>query len=162
MSSRKLSDLSKEMAACCAEFEAMLNGRGFNFVRTCTYRSAAEQNDLYAQGRTAPGRIVTHARGFESPHNDIVWINSSEVKSITDYTPASNAADYYPLMQGKLLGDVTNWQLAIWEEFGQIGEACGMEWGGRWPMPKKDRPHFQLKGWVKREYINSGNISGGS
>jgi peptidoglycan LD-endopeptidase CwlK len=32
-------------------------------------RTDEEQNDLYAQGRTKPGRIVTNARGGYSNHN---------------------------------------------------------------------------------------------
>jgi len=32
-------------------------------------RTYDEQNDLYAQGRTKPGRIVTNARGGHSNHN---------------------------------------------------------------------------------------------
>src|SRR5699024_12147382 len=33
------------------------------------YRSHAEQNALYAQGRTKPGNIVTNARRGQSLHN---------------------------------------------------------------------------------------------
>lgn len=36
---------------------------------TSGYRSFAEQNKLYAQGRTAPGKIVTNAKGGQSNHN---------------------------------------------------------------------------------------------
>lgn len=36
---------------------------------TSGFRSRAAQNRLYAQGRTRPGAIVTHARGGESSHN---------------------------------------------------------------------------------------------
>ena len=32
-------------------------------------RTMAEQNALYAQGRTTAGKIVTNARGGDSPHN---------------------------------------------------------------------------------------------
>lgn len=34
-----------------------------------TYRTFAEQDALYAQGRTTPGNIITNARGGESFHN---------------------------------------------------------------------------------------------
>ena len=34
-----------------------------------TYRSFDEQNHLYAQGRTKPGKIVTYAKGGQSYHN---------------------------------------------------------------------------------------------
>lgn len=33
------------------------------------YRSPELQNKLYAQGRTAPGAIVTRAKAYQSPHN---------------------------------------------------------------------------------------------
>jgi peptidoglycan L-alanyl-D-glutamate endopeptidase CwlK len=33
------------------------------------YRTHAEQDALYAQGRTTPGPIVTRAKGGQSPHN---------------------------------------------------------------------------------------------
>lgn len=32
-------------------------------------RTIAQQNSLYAQGRTAPGKVVTNARGGQSAHN---------------------------------------------------------------------------------------------
>ncbi|SVE43245.1 uncharacterized protein METZ01_LOCUS496099, partial [marine metagenome] len=34
-----------------------------------TLRTYAEQDDLYEQGRTEPGKIVTNARGGKSWHN---------------------------------------------------------------------------------------------
>jgi peptidoglycan L-alanyl-D-glutamate endopeptidase CwlK len=52
-----------------------------NFINTVQYgldiklrvtqslRTYAEQDDLYAQGRTKPGRIVTNAKGGYSWHN---------------------------------------------------------------------------------------------
>ena len=36
---------------------------------TDPYRTKAEQDSLYAQGRTAPGEIVTNAKGGDSYHN---------------------------------------------------------------------------------------------
>ena len=35
---------------------------------TCTLRSGAEQDALYAKGRTEPGKIVTKARAGQSAH----------------------------------------------------------------------------------------------
>ena len=133
MSSRKIEDCSVPMQAALAEFELMLTGAHIPFVRACTYRSTAEQADLYAQGRTKPGRVVTHALPGQSMHNDEL-----------DGQPASNAADYYPLDCGKLCGDQTHAQLALWDRLGDIGEKCGLDWGGNWREPKRDRPHVQL------------------
>ncbi|WP_305953442.1 M15 family metallopeptidase [Paenibacillus sp. P32E] len=40
-----------------------------NIVITQGLRTIAEQDALYAQGRTKPGQIVTNARGRTSYHN---------------------------------------------------------------------------------------------
>lgn len=42
---------------------------GRNVIVYSTFRSIEEQNKLYAQGRTTPGKIVTNAKGGESAHN---------------------------------------------------------------------------------------------
>lgn len=100
---------------------------------TCTYRSPEEQAELYAQGRTKPGRIVTYAKPGESKHN----IQSS------NGAPASKAFDVVPLRHGKLVwgtsgngldddptDDDTD-DLELWERIGAIGEQCGLSWAGR-------------------------------
>lgn len=132
MSSRTLQDLSDPMLWLCSEFEAQLRGAGIEYVRACTYRSYEEQDYLFTLGRTRPGRVVTHARGGESRHNDEEQMR-----------PASNAADYYPLVAGKLCGDKTDAELELWAQMGKIGVACGLIWGGNWPAKKRDRPHFE-------------------
>jgi len=110
-----------------------LRGNHIEFVRACTYRSDREQAELFAQGRTKPGRIVTHASAGQSMHNDNHGGH-----------PASNAADYYPIDHGKLMDNKTDTELAVWNRLGEIAEACGLEWGGRWKAPKTDMPHVQL------------------
>ena len=84
------------------------------------HRTYEEQNELYAQGRTKPGKIVTKAKGGQSNHNfatafDIGIFNKDGTKYF-DESP-----DY--------------------EKVGVIGEALGLEWGGRWKFV--DEPHFQ-------------------
>ena len=80
-------------------------------------RTNAEQDVLYAQGRTAPGRIVTNARGGESYHNYGLAVDVVEIRG------------------GQAVWN-TNWQA-----IGDIGTRNGFEWGGNWTTP--DRPHFQ-------------------
>ena len=95
---------------------------------TYTLRTFAEQNALYAQGRTKPGKIVTNARGGLSYHNygqaiDIVLI-------INDKEPSwDNKKDFDG--DGK----------ADWMEIVNIFKQYGWEWGGDWHF--KDSPHFQ-------------------
>ena len=133
MSSRSLADCSIEAAACAAEFENQMRGAGIEYVRACTYRSNDEQAELYALGRTRPGLIRTHAMPGESLHNRTI-----------DHMPAADAIDYYPLIAGKLAGDKTDQEIALWEQIGIMGETCGLTWGGRWPGKKIDRPHFEI------------------
>lgn len=83
-------------------------------------RTYDQQNALYAQGRTKPGRIVTNARGGYSWHNfRIAW-------------------DIGIFDHGRYLGESP-----LYEKAGKIGESLGLEWGGRWRF--KDEPHFQMK-----------------
>jgi peptidoglycan L-alanyl-D-glutamate endopeptidase CwlK len=131
--SNKLDYLSVPMLACTLEFELQLKGHGISFVRACTYRDHETQAMLYAMGRTSPGRVVTWAKAGQSLHNDT-----------QDGQPASNATDYYPLLHGKLCGDLTSVELATWARFGQLATACGLDWGGDWSKGRRDLPHVQL------------------
>lgn len=134
MSSRKLDDIDLEIRAIFFTFEHELQMIPMEFVRACTYRSNEEQEKLYDQGRSDAGRIVTWCRAGQSEHN--------RTKS---GFPASRAADYYPLMNGKLAGIDTQAEHDLWEKMGETAEKFGIEWGGRWPKGKQDRPHFQIK-----------------
>lgn len=133
MSSKRLEDLSHAMMICCAEFEEQLRVAGIDFVRACTYRSSAEQGELYKFGRTAPGTVRTNARGGQSLHN-----------RTENGMPSSDAADYYPLVHGKLCGTTTDADIALYRRVGLIARACGLEWGGDWPGTLRDLGHFQL------------------
>jgi len=84
------------------------------------YRPVAGQDRLYAQGRTAPGEIVTRARGGHSWHNyglaaDVVF---STPEGEPDWPDAAN-----------------------WTRYGQIAADHGLTWGGTWSTP--DRPHVE-------------------
>jgi hypothetical protein len=81
------------------------------------YRTNAEQDALYAQGRTTPGPIVTWARGGESIHN------------------VGHAIDIFRIDGGNLY----NVSPATVNSFKQQG----FTWGGDWKAPKTDKPHFQ-------------------
>lgn len=83
-------------------------------------RTYAEQNALYSQGRTAPGRIVTKARGGYSNHNFGV------------------AFDIGLFLAGKYLDESP-----IYRKLGTVGESAGLEWGGRWTS-MTDEPHYQV------------------
>ena len=102
-------------------FEAELLKKGIRVKLVSGYRSPEEQDRLYAQGRTKPGRVVTNARGGYSWHN------------------FGLAADYAFVKDGHL-----TWN-GPWNIFGRVARACGLEWGGDF-RTFPDRPHVQ---WTK-------------
>lgn len=101
------------MATCIAQGETLVVTEG--------YRSIERQNELYAQGRTAPGAIVTNAKGGESMHQYGV------------------AFDVIFLVNGKRTYDVDD---SKWQKIGAIGKSLELQWGGTWSNP--DRPHFEM------------------
>ena len=87
---------------------------------TSGLRTIAEQNELYAQGRTKPGSIVTNAKGGQSYHNFGLAIDVVEIK-----------------------GPQALWSNPDWNKIGTFGKKLGLEWGGDWTSIK-DKPHFQM------------------
>lgn len=93
-----------------------------------TLRTFAEQNELYAQGRTKPGHIVTKAKGGLSMHN------------------YGLAIDIVLIVDGKtavwdVKGDFDGDGKSDWMECVTIFKQYGWEWGGDWKF--YDAPHFQ-------------------
>jgi peptidoglycan LD-endopeptidase CwlK len=128
VSSRKLTDLHPLMQPLVVDFLARVEMEGIDLLVTCTYRSDEEQEKLYAIGRTKPGRRVTNAPPGRSMHNFRFGGK-----------PASLAVDVVPLANGKPV-----WSAAdpVWQKVGEIGEAAGLEWAGRWKRGR-EYPHFQ-------------------
>jgi peptidoglycan L-alanyl-D-glutamate endopeptidase CwlK len=122
-SEAKLSGVHPTLRAKAVELIKKAHAAGVNILITQGYRSIDEQNELYAQGRTKPGNIVTQVKGGYSYHN---------------YGLAIDFAVY--AKDGKTI----NWNVdKDWMKVGEIGESLGLEWGGRW-TGFKDYPHFQL------------------
>jgi len=96
------------------------------------YRSPERQNELYAQGRTTKGNIVTNAKGGESNHNH------------------GCAVDVVFRKQGY---DATNDQ---WLALATVGERLGFTWGGRWEdIGFVDKPHFEMTlGYTTKDFQN--------
>jgi peptidoglycan L-alanyl-D-glutamate endopeptidase CwlK len=131
MASRSLGDLSPLIIAQAELFLARCKQRGIDLIVTCTYRSNREQEQLYAKGRTAPGPIVTYALPGESKHNHV---NAAQ-------QPAALALDVVPIRDGKC---IWNSKDPIWQEVGEIGEASGLAWAGRWTK-FREYAHFEVK-----------------
>jgi peptidoglycan LD-endopeptidase CwlK len=126
--SRDLSELTPETQALYSKFDAKMKEVGIDYIVTCTYRSQAEQDALFAQGRTTPGRIVT-------------WAQHSKHTERTAFDIAIKKDDK-AIWDTKV--DVNDNDIPDYIEAGKIGESVGLEWGGSWSTKKKDFPHFQL------------------
>ncbi|MGM1023566.1 MAG: M15 family metallopeptidase [Bacillota bacterium] len=100
--------------------------RGVCIRITQGLRTIAEQDGLYAQGRTKPGNIVTNSKGGYSFHNFGVAIDFVLIESGYD-----------------VKADKDNDGMADWYEVVAEAEALGFEWGGHWAS-FKDFPHFQM------------------
>ena len=86
------------------------------------YRNNQTQDELYAQGRTTPGKIVTWAKAGESDHNRRMAFDVAVLdKSGTPTWPDDEV---------------------LWGRIGAVGKALGLSWGGAWG--KRDLPHFYI------------------
>lgn len=123
----KINKLHPELRGIASKFINEVEKRlGHRLRITDGYRTFAEQDKLYAQGRTTAGKIVTKAKGGSSYHNFAL------------------AFDCYFTKNGKV-----DFSKAINSEVAKVGKELGLEWGGDWAS-FKDMPHFQLtKGSVK-------------
>ena len=102
------------------EFIVKAEQQGITLRITSGLRTWAEQDELYAQGRTKPGSVVTNAKGGSSNHN------------------YGLAFDVVPIENGKV-----NWNSKNWNKIGQIGKSVGFNWGGDW-TGLVDKPHFEM------------------
>ena len=130
--SRRLEDLRPDVREKCEALLKAADAEGIDLLVTCTFRSHAEQAALYAQGRTAPGRIVTNAKPGQSKHNNL-----------DGNAPASLAFDVVPLKDGKPVWGTAGVEGELWRRVGELGEAVGLEWAGRW-VRFREYPHFQV------------------
>lgn len=120
--------LRDELMRIYIDISNALTGRAICRL-TQVLRTIKEQNDLYAQGRTKAGKIVTNAKGGSSYHN------------------YGLAVDFCLIVDGKdvswdMVKDYDGDKVADWMEVVGIFKKHGWEWGGDWKS-FKDYPHFQ-------------------
>lgn len=123
MSSRSLDDLRSEFRLRVDEWLDDMAVARLKWIIICTLRSPAEQDALYAQGRTAPGPVVTKAQAGQSAHQ------------------YGLALDFCILTLGKLdwSGDSPAWDKAI-----ALAEARGLQ-----SLRPMESAHLQHPSWKR-------------
>ncbi len=101
--------------------------QGAEYVATQGFRTYAEQKQIWCQGRTQPGKIVTNAMPGESAHNFGLAVDFMRIDGHGQ--PDWNPKSY------RCLGDEASKQELVW--------------GGGFHSP--DSPHVQVKGFVTKE-----------
>lgn len=123
-------------------FQACLDlwhNHGFNVQITSGSRTFAEQDKLYAQGRSVHGAKVTNATGGQSAHNYGVAI---DVVVLVDGVCDWNFDTYHKL-----------WSL-VQEHLPTIISNNEFFWAGLWTS-FREAVHFDLSGGKNFEYLKS-------
>ena len=105
----------------------------YDFTITHGIRTAKEQNSLYQQGRTKPGKRVTNCDGYNKKSNHQVHADG-----------LGYAFDIAVIVNKKY-----NWNPKYYKEIGAVASELmkkyKVTWGGNWTS-FKDYPHFQYSG----------------
>lgn len=128
--SRDITLLHPEVQIIIPKFLEECKKQGLIVKTTDTVRTKQEQDDLYAQGRTKPGKIVTWVKYPYSNHN---WGMAFDICR-NDGKGAYNDSD--------------GWFAKV----GQIGKKFGLTWGGEW-KGTPDKPHFELTKYGSTEQL---------
>lgn len=134
INSRDINELVPPVKERVEKFKALCKENNIDLLITSTYRDNESQNALFAQGRTAPGKIVTNAKAGQSWHN------------------FRCAVDVVPLVNGKPVWDGDD---PIWAKVGALGKQSGLEWAGDWKK-FKEMAHFQYTGGLTLAQLNAG------
>lgn len=129
---RDKTKLHPELQEIVKQFETRCKEAGLNVLITETYRSKAEQDAIYAKGRTTPGNIVTNCRYPSSPH---CW---------------GVAFDFCRNIRGREYDDSDG----FFKHCGEIGKSLGLFWGGDF-RSFVDKPHLELKKYLPNNSVKT-------
>ena len=114
-------------------FIELLRISPYDFSISQGVRIAEEQNKLYQQGRTVPGKVITNCDGYKIK-------SKHQIKS----DGFGYAGDIAILVDGKV-----TWEEKYYKEVARAGRVLmqkyNIEWGGDWKN-FKDLPHFEYIG----------------
>ena len=115
MTYRDINELTPLAQRVCRLFMETCRKNGLDIFITETYRSQKRQNELWEQGRSKPGKIVT-------------WTMHSRHTDRRAWDIACNGSNLYDRVTLK--------------KAGAIAENLSITWGGTWTTP--DMPHFEI------------------
>jgi peptidoglycan L-alanyl-D-glutamate endopeptidase CwlK len=118
----KLEGVRPELRVKVEKILTAMSALGFPMFVTDGNRTVAQQQKLYAQGRTTPGKIVTNCDG------ELKKSNHQDGKAVDCAFSGPNPWD-----------DAHPWSL-----YGKMAESLGLKWGGSWASSLTDRPHIEL------------------
>lgn len=119
---RDITQLHPTLQAKIAQLKILCQNNGLALGIGECFRSVEEQEELYAQGRTKPGNIVSNARGttYSSQHQ---W---------------GIAFDFFKNVKGQEYSDS-----AFFAKVANLAKSIGLAWGGDW-TGFVDKPHLYL------------------
>lgn len=127
-----LSLLHPVFRAAVADVQTRLNAEGIPFRVFEAYRYPERQADLFAQGRTKPGPVVTKARPWTSYHQYGLGV------------------DFVLFENGKWSWDTAGAKRAWWARMQELGRQKGLE------ALDFELPHLQLAG-MRIDSLRAGN-----
>ncbi|CAH1212365.1 hypothetical protein PAECIP111893_03526 [Paenibacillus plantiphilus] len=130
-SAKRLTGLHPVVLAAADKLIERAFARGVSIIITQGLRTIEYQNELYAQGRTKPGPIVTNAKGGRSFHNYGVAIDFALL------LPDGRSCSW------DMTRDGNGNKQKDWIEVVDEAKKLGFEWGGDWPH-FRDYPHLQM------------------
>jgi peptidoglycan LD-endopeptidase CwlK len=120
-----LSKVNPVLAARIQAVASSLAAQGITIIVVQGLRTVEEQDALYAQGRTSPGKIVTNAKGGQSWHNFGLAVDCAPENP-------DNSIDW-------------NASHPQWKAMEAAGVKMGLVSGANW-VRIADAPHFQMTG----------------
>ena len=143
MASRAASDLVPPARERHMKWVDACKKMGIDVLTYCTFRSSAEQDELYKVGRTVKGEnantkkpmgdTVTNAHGGDSFHQ---WRCAWDAVPLVFGKPAWGRKDLYAQM-------------------GEIAKDFGIQWAGNWTT-FKETAHFQYTGGLSLADLKQG------
>lgn len=159
MPSRDPKNLTDRMQKKLELFTKKMKEAKISFIITCTSRDVKEQYALWAQGRftlseTNRLRKMANLPPITAAENKrkVTWtLNSKHLVNLDNKEKFDDKSQAFDIVITKdkkaiwdLKVDVNEDKIPDYIQAGEIGESCGLRWGGRFKSP--DYSHFEDNG----------------